>query len=166
MLKPYLTPSSNTDKMKPTITLLFLVAFTLLTSCQQTEAPKTESTTTETPQAQAPPPAIQAGMVKVAILYPNGVGKTFDMDYYSTKHMPMVAGLFGDAMKAMAIDKGMAGRTPEEPMPYLAVGYFYFNQLADYENAFGPNAEKILSDIPNYTNIQPVVQISEVVQAQ
>ncbi|NRB51677.1 MAG: EthD family reductase [Saprospiraceae bacterium] len=105
-------------------------------------------------------------MIKVAILYPNGEDKTFDMDYYSTKHMPMVAGLFGDAMKAMAIDKGMAGRTPEEPLPYLAVGYFYFNQLSDYENAFGPNAEKILSDIPNYTNIQPVVQISEVVQAQ
>lgn len=153
--------------MKPNITLLFLAAFTLLSSCQQTEAPTTETNQTETPQAEAPPPpAIQAGMVKVAILYPNGEGKTFDMDYYSTKHMPMVAGLFGDAMKAMAIDKGMGGRTPEEPMPYLAVGYFYFNQLSDYENAFGANAEKILSDIPNYTNIEPIVQISEVVQAQ
>lgn len=151
--------------MKPTITLLFFVAITLFTSCQQTEAAEAETTQTETPQA-APPPAIQPGMIKVAILYPNGEDKTFDMDYYSTKHMPMVAGLFGDAMKAMAIDKGMAGRTPEEPLPYLAVGYFYFNQLSDYENAFGPNAEKILSDIPNYTNIQPVVQISEVVQAQ
>lgn len=151
--------------MKPTITLLFLMAITLFTSCQQTEAPEAKSSETETPQA-APPPTIQPGMIKVAILYPNGEDKTFDMDYYSTKHMPMVAGLFGDAMKAMAIDKGMAGRTPEEPMPYLAVGYFYFNQLSDYENAFGPNAEKILSDIPNYTNIQPVVQISEVVQAQ
>ncbi len=153
--------------MKPNITLLFFATFTLFTSCQQTEAPSTESTSTETPQAEAPtPPAIQTGMVKVAILYPNGEGKTFDMDYYSTKHMPMVAGLFGDAMKAMAIDKGMAGRTPDEPMPYLAAGYFYFDKLADYENAFGPNAEKILSDIPNYTNIQPTVQISEVVQAQ
>ena len=151
--------------MKPNITLLFLAAITLFTSCQQIEAAEAETTQTETPQA-APPPAIQPGMIKVAILYPNGEGKTFDMDYYSTKHMPMVAGLFGDAMKAMAIDKGMAGRTPEESMPYLAAGYFYFDQLSDYENAFGPNAEKILSDIPNYTNIQPVVQISEVVQAQ
>ena len=85
------------------------------------------------------------------------------MDYYSQKHMPMVAGLFGESLKKYAIDKGMAGRTPDEPMPYLAVGYFYFNSLADYQNAFGPNAEKILSDIPNYTNIQPVVQISEVI---
>ncbi|MEM9001748.1 MAG: EthD family reductase [Bacteroidota bacterium] len=107
---------------------------------------------------------VEKGMVKVAILYPNGEGKTFDMDYYANKHMPMVANLFGDALKLLAIDKGISGRTPDEPMPYLAVGYFYFEKLSDYENSFGPNAEKILSDIPNYTNIQPVVQISEVIQ--
>lgn len=103
-------------------------------------------------------------MVKVAILYPNDEGKTFDMDYYSTKHMPMVADLFGDALKSMQIDKGISGRTPDEPIPFVAVGYFYFDTLADYQNAFGPNAEKILSDIPNYTNIQPTVLISEVIQ--
>ena len=28
------------------------------------------------------------GMFKVAILYPNGDDKTFDMDYYEKKHMP------------------------------------------------------------------------------
>ncbi|GMN08353.1 EthD family reductase [Croceitalea sp. MTPC5] len=102
-------------------------------------------------------------MVKVAILYPSGDGKTFDMDYYADKHMPMVADLFGDPLKRYAIDKGVAGRTPEDPLPYVAVGYFYFDTLTDYQNAFSANAEKILSDIPNYTNIQPVVQISEVV---
>ena len=151
--------------MKPNITLLFLAAFILLSSCQQTETPSTEATQTETPQAEAPtPPVIQTGMVKVAIMYPNGEGKTFDMDYYSTKHMPMVAGLFGDAMKAMAIDKGMAGRTPEEPIPFLAIGYLYFDQLSDYEQAFGPHAETILNDIPNYTNIQPIVQVSTVIK--
>lgn len=103
-------------------------------------------------------------MIKVAILYPNGEGKTFDMDYYSNQHMPMVADLFGNALKSMKIDKGIAGRTPADAIPYLAVGCFYFDQLADYENAFATHAEKILSDIPNYTNIQPVVQISEVIR--
>lgn len=103
-------------------------------------------------------------MIKVAILYPSGEGNTFDMDYYSNKHMPMVAGLFGDALKHMQIDKGLSGRTPDDPIPYVGVGYFYFDKLSDYQNAFGPNAEKILGDIPNYTNIQPVVLISEVVQ--
>lgn len=76
----------------------------------------------------------------------------------------MVANLFGDLLKHYAIEKGMAGRTPDEPIPYLAIGYFYFDQLSDYQNAMGQNAEKILNDIPNYTNVKPIVQISEVVK--
>ena len=103
-------------------------------------------------------------MVKVTILYPNAEGKTFDMDYYANKHMPMLAELFGESLKGLEIDKGIAGRTPEEPIPFLAIGYLFFDQLSDYENSFGPHAEQILGDIPNYTNIQPMVQISEVIQ--
>lgn len=105
----------------------------------------------------------EVGGIKVMILYPNEEGKTFDLDYYSKKHMPMVAELFGEPLKSYTVDNGIAGRTPEEPIPYIAIGCFYFDQLSDYENAFGTNAEKILSDIPNYTDIQPVVQISEIV---
>ena len=107
---------------------------------------------------------IKKGMIKVTILYPNGDGKKFDMDYYANKHMPMVASLLGDSLKLFEIDKGIAGRTPDEPIPYLAIGYFYFDKLSAYQNSFGPNAEKIRKDIPNYTNIQPVVQISEVLR--
>lgn len=109
-------------------------------------------------------PTVKKGMVKIAILYPSGEGNTFDMEYYASKHMPMVASLFGEPLRHWAIDKGISGRTQDEPIPYLAVGYFYFDTLSDYENAFGPNAEKILGDIPNYTNIQPTVQISEVIR--
>jgi uncharacterized protein (TIGR02118 family) len=107
---------------------------------------------------------VKKGMIKVTILYPNGEGKKFDMDYYSTRHMPMVASLFGDSLKLYEIDKGIAGRTADDPIPYLAIGYFYFERLSAYRNSFGPNAEKIRNDIPNYTNIQPVIQISEVLR--
>ena len=104
------------------------------------------------------------GMLKVTIMYPNEEGKTFDMDYYSSKHMPMVAGLLGDALKGYAIDKGISGRTPGEPVPFLAIGYLYIESAEAYNAAFGPNAKQILDDIPNYTNIKPKVQISEVIQ--
>lgn len=107
---------------------------------------------------------IKKGMIKVTILYPNGDGKKFDMDYYSNKHMPMIASLLGDSLKLLAIDKGIAGRTAADPIPYLAIGYLYFDNLSAYQNSFKPNAEKIRNDVPNYTNIQPVVQISEVLR--
>jgi uncharacterized protein (TIGR02118 family) len=136
--------------MKSRIILFILGAMAIHASGQQIASTDTDKT--------------KKGMIKVTILYPNGEGKTFDMDYYSNNHMPMVASLLGDALKFLEIDKGLSGRTPDDPIPNLAIGYLYFDQLSDYQNSFGPNAEKIVSDIPNYTNIQPVVQISEVLQ--
>jgi uncharacterized protein (TIGR02118 family) len=105
-------------------------------------------------------------MIKVAIFYPNGEGKTFDMDYYSNKHMPMAASLFGESLKAMSIDKGLASGTPNAPVPYLAIGYFYFETMASCQSAMKPNSEKLRADVPNYTNIQPLIQISEVQRAE
>lgn len=135
--------------MKKKISLLVAVTV-MLFSCQQ-QQPKESA-------------LAKKGMIKVTILYPNGDGKTFDMDYYSNKHMPMVANLLGDSLKLLSIDKGIAGRTPDEPIPYFAIGYLYFEKLSHYENSFGPNAEKIVGDIPNYTNVQPIVQIGEVLK--
>ncbi|HEY0668152.1 MAG TPA: EthD family reductase [Sphingobacteriaceae bacterium] len=107
---------------------------------------------------------IKKGMIKVTILYPNGGGKRFDMDYYSNKHMPMIASLLGDSLKLYEIDKGIAGRNPTDPIPYLAIGYLYFDRLSAFQNSFRPYAEKIRGDVLNYTDIQPVVQISEVLR--
>lgn len=101
-------------------------------------------------------------MFKVAILYPNDEGKTFDMDYYENKHMPMVAGFLGENLKFYEIDKGIAGRTPNDKVPYLAIGYFYIKDVAEYNKAIGPNIDAIIGDFKNYTNIQPTIQISEV----
>ncbi len=134
--------------MKSTFYYLLLGALGLLYSCQPTTSEDNK---------------IKKGMIKVAILYPYEDGKKFDMDYYAEKHMPMVAELFGDSLRHYIIDKGVSGRTPNDPIPYVAIGCFYFDKLSAYQNSFGPNAEQILSDIPNYTDIQPVVQISEVV---
>jgi uncharacterized protein (TIGR02118 family) len=107
-------------------------------------------------------PTIKKGMIKVAILYPNGEGKTFDMDYYEKKHMPMVAGFLGKNLKFYEIDNGISGRTPTEKVPFLAIGYFYINDVAEYNKAIAQNRDAVISDFKNYTNVQPVVQISEV----
>ena len=106
----------------------------------------------------------EVGMFKVAILYPGGDDKTFDMDYYEKKHMPMVAGFLGKNLKFYEIDKGIAGRTPNDKAPYVAIGYFYITDVAEYNKAIAQNRDAVINDFKNYTNIQPVVQISEVKQ--
>ncbi len=105
---------------------------------------------------------IEVGMFKVSILYPNGDDKTFDMDYYEKKHMPMVAGFIGKNLKFYEIDKGIAGRGPNDKAPFAAIGYFYITDIAEYNKAIMQNRDAVISDFKNYTNIQPVVQISEV----
>jgi uncharacterized protein (TIGR02118 family) len=107
-------------------------------------------------------PTPETGMFKVAILYPNGENKTFDMVYYEKTHMPMVAGFLGKNLKMYEIDKGIAGRTPNDKVPFLAIGYFYISDVAEYNKAIAQNIDAIISDFKNYTNIQPVVQISEI----
>lgn len=109
-------------------------------------------------------PVTKKGIIKVTVFYPSGEGKRFDMDYYTKKHFPLLKSLFGDALKATAIDKGIAGGAPGTPVLFVAIGYLYFDTLADFQNGMKTNASKIRADIPNYTDIQPVIQISEVLQ--
>ena len=105
---------------------------------------------------------MKKGMIKGTVLYPNGDGKKFDMDYYCNQHLPMVAGLMGDTLKGTAVEKGLAGGAPDTPAPYAAVGNLYFDSIEAFETAFGPHMETIMADVPNYTNIEPIMLISEV----
>ncbi|UII22843.1 EthD family reductase [Fulvivirga ligni] len=128
--------------------LSFILTLLLFTACQSDNAKA--------------PHALKQGMNKVTILYPNGEGKTFDFDYYKASHMPMVAGFLGDNLKFYEIDKGLAGRTPGDAVPYLAVGYFYISDISEYNKAIAANRDAIVNDFKNYTNIQPVIQIGEI----
>lgn len=105
---------------------------------------------------------MKKGMIKVIVLYPSGDGKTFDMDYYCNKHMPMAEELLGDTVKGVTVEKGLAGSAPDSPAPYAAVGNLYFDSIEVFQTAFGPHMDTLMADLPNYTNIEPIVLISEV----
>lgn len=105
---------------------------------------------------------MKKGMTKVSVLYANGEGKKFDMNYYTNTHLPLVGSLLGDALKGATVEKGLGGPAPGSPPPFLGMGNMYFDSVSDFEKAFGPNAETIMGDLPNFTNIEPIIQISEV----
>lgn len=101
-------------------------------------------------------------MIKVSVFYPASPDATFDMDYYRTHHVPMVQRLLGTACKGASIDHGVGGGKRGEAPTFAAMGHLLFDSIAEFEKAFAPRAPAILGDVPNYTNIQPVIQISEV----
>jgi uncharacterized protein (TIGR02118 family) len=84
------------------------------------------------------------------------------MAYYTSKHMPMVKDRCAPACKGIAVDSGIAGGAPGAKPTYIAIGYLTFDSVDAFEKAFAPHAQEILGDIPNYTNAQPVIQISEI----
>ena len=102
-------------------------------------------------------------MVKFSVMYPTTPGARFDHDYYRDQHMPMIQRLLGDACKGYSIDKGLGGGAPGQPPTYVAMCHIYADSAASFMGAFGPNAKQIMADVPNYTDIQPVAQLSEVV---
>ncbi|GAA4335598.1 EthD family reductase [Variovorax defluvii] len=102
-------------------------------------------------------------MIKVSVMYPNTPGARFDHDYYRDKHMPMLQNRMGDACKSYTIDKGLAGGMPGEPPTYIASCHIFCDSVEAFQAAFGPHAKEILGDVRNYTDLKPLMQISEVV---
>lgn len=101
-------------------------------------------------------------MIKVSVLYPHQDGGKFDMNYYLTTHMPLVRQRLGAALKGIAVDQGLAGGAPGAPPAFVAVGHLLFDTVADLHAAMAPHDAELRADIPNFTNIAPTFQISEV----
>ena len=99
-------------------------------------------------------------MIKVGVFYPQS--KKFDWDYYVNKHTPLIQKLLSPAMKKVEIDKGCRGGRREPMRHHQCICNLHFDSVEAFQAAFGPHAAEIMGDIPNYTDAQPVVQISEV----
>lgn len=106
----------------------------------------------------------EKGLIKIAVMYPYAEGKTFNIEYYATKHMPMVAGFLGSNLVKYTIEKGLSSGVPNQPLPFMAIGTFYVKSLSDYQAAIAPNRDAIRADFVNYTNVIPIILVSEVVK--
>jgi uncharacterized protein (TIGR02118 family) len=104
-------------------------------------------------------------MIKVSVMYPNTPGARFDHKYYKDKHMPMVKSKMGDACTHYTVDRGLAGGAPGAPAIYVGMCHIFCNSMEAFQAGFGPHAKEIMADIPNYTDLTPIIQISEVVVA-
>jgi len=99
-------------------------------------------------------------MVKVSVLYPNQAGATFDMHYYCNQHMALVRQLVGAAAKGLAVDGGIG--SAESAAPFLAIGHLWFDSMEAFQTAMAAHGAALLADVPNYTNVKPVIQVSRI----
>ena len=95
-------------------------------------------------------------MIRVSVSYPKGEGSTFDHDYYRATHVPMCVDAWSPARAE--IDRGIDG-------PNEAAVHFFFDSLEAFQGAMGsPKTGAVMADVANYTNITPVLQVSEIVE--
>jgi uncharacterized protein (TIGR02118 family) len=105
-------------------------------------------------------------MIKVSIFYPNVPGARFDFDYYLNKHMPLSLKLLGTAIKSVSIERGIEGRERESAPAHVALCHFVCDSREAFEAAFLPHAGVLTGDMPNYTDIEPLIQISAIALAR
>jgi uncharacterized protein (TIGR02118 family) len=102
-------------------------------------------------------------MFKVSVMYPNAEGATFDHDYYRDRHMPMVADRLGGALRRWTVDRGLGGGAPGSPPAFVASCALYVDTVEAFQAAMAAHGASIMADVPNYTNIEPRIEVSEVV---
>ena len=102
-------------------------------------------------------------MIRASVMYPAGEGKTFDHAYYANKHMALVKERLGQlGLLRCEVDRGLAGGAPGSGAPFACIGHLYFNSVGEFQQAMKAHGRELMADVPNFTNIQPQVQISEI----
>ena len=106
-------------------------------------------------------------MIRVIVSYPNAAGARFDFDYYLSTHVPMVeTKLRGRGLTGWIIEQGLSGGAPGTQPEFLVQAQLHFESVEAFEAAMESEGPEIMADIPNYTDIQPQIQVNRVLAQQ
>ena len=100
-------------------------------------------------------------MINFTVLYPNNPNTKFDVDYYVNIHMPRLILEFGTILKEVNYELGIAGGEPNSPPAFFCIAHLTFESMESLRN-FREDAADIIADIPNFTDVMPIIQISKV----
>lgn len=100
-------------------------------------------------------------MVAVTVLYPKTESSHFDFEYYLTRHIPMVQARWGAmGLTGAELLRGSAAMDGSAPA-YELVGKLLFTSVEAMQAALEVHGAEILGDIPNFTNVQPLIQVND-----
>ena len=104
----------------------------------------------------------EEAMIRASVFYPASGPEAFDNEYYFNQHYELCCDRLKSAgMVSAQFDKGVADGGGGKP-PFHAIAHFVFNSVGDFQTAMGAHGQELMGDIPNYTKISPIIQISEI----
>lgn len=92
------------------------------------------------------------------VLYPNKEGAKFNFEYYLQKHIPLANGLLGHEFK---VSRGLSSAQGGQP-PFLCTARMDIGTVEEFVPVLIRHVGTLMNDIPNYTNVEPVIQFEEV----
>jgi uncharacterized protein (TIGR02118 family) len=102
-------------------------------------------------------------MISVVVLYPNKVGSKFDLDYYVHRHLPLVRNrLEPMGMRSMAYTVECAMDRLAPSQAYRLSAELRFDDMNSARRALQAHGPETQADIPNFTDVTPVILIGEV----
>ena len=100
-------------------------------------------------------------MMIISVFYPVTPDNTFNMDYYLTGHLSLVQRL----LEPMGLrETRVLTAAPDSPYPVIAE--LTFDDLDSLNAALAAHGAETQDDIPNFTDVTPLIQISEVAEVR
>jgi uncharacterized protein (TIGR02118 family) len=104
-------------------------------------------------------------MTIVSVLYSKSSDSHFDHDYYLQKHIPLVQARWATmGLEGVELMRGVAS-SDGTPPSFELIALLSFDSTDQFQAALAKFGAEIVGDIPNFTNVQPVIQLNEPVQA-
>ena len=97
-------------------------------------------------------------MIKVSVMYANTRDPASTTRITATSIMPLVKKQQGRACVYYTLDKGLAGGAPDAPPTYVGMCHIFCEAIEAFQAGFGPHPKELMADIPNYTDLSPVIQ--------
>ncbi len=101
-------------------------------------------------------------MISATVLYPKSEDSRFDLDYYLHTHTPLVRELLTPmGLTNVDLRSGLVGGASDTPPAYAMICNLSFGTIEEIQNALARHGPELLGDIPNFTNVEPIIQISQ-----
>ncbi|MDL2198899.1 EthD family reductase [Halopseudomonas aestusnigri] len=102
-------------------------------------------------------------MIRITVAYPAQDNARFDHSYYQQQHARLIhEQLDAHGLLKLEVDQCLADGAGQAPQ-FVACAHLFFADMAQFQAAFAAGGKALNQDMANYTDITPVVTISQVV---
>ncbi len=100
-------------------------------------------------------------MYILTITYPQSPDATFDFDYYRSKHLPEIGRVFGPfGLGYASVLRGEQSLDGQAPAYIVTAILSFATEEGARSAAASDGAKELLSDVANFTSVEPVMQFN------